>query len=104
VFNIVVGAVIAVVLFGLPLAIIGLFIVSVLDLRNARPDQNTKTLPKAAGSEVDHSRANWRPIIYGQHPSVATASGDSSKGHTDRGASGSLKRDRADAPPLRPQA
>jgi hypothetical protein len=44
VFAIIVGAVIALIVFGLPLAIIGLFIASILDRRNKRPPRVTKNL------------------------------------------------------------
>ena len=80
-FNLVVGAILVFILFGLPIGIIGLFIASILDRRNASPDRSIKTLPQpvAPAAEVSHGGSNRRPIIYGRHPMVATVSGERSK-------------------------
>ena len=75
-FNFVVGAILALILIGLPLGIIGLFIASILDRRNAPPNRSITTLPKAAASasEVNHGGGTRRAIVYGRYPPVPTAS------------------------------
>jgi hypothetical protein len=81
VFNFVVGAILAFILIGLPIGIVGLFVASILDRRNASPDRNSKTLPQpmAPAAEASHGGSNRRPIIYGRHLMVPTVSGERSK-------------------------
>lgn len=77
--NLLIGAIVAFILIGLPLAIIGLFIASVIDRRNAKPGQKTGTVPLASTPEEETGRENRRAIIYGRHPMVPATSGDRSK-------------------------
>ena len=78
-FNLAVGAIVGLILIGLPAAIIGLFIASVMDRRNPKPDQKTATLSPTSVPEADTGRGNRRVITYGRHPMVPTTSADRSK-------------------------
>jgi hypothetical protein len=80
VFNFVAGFILAIVFFGVPLGIIGLFVASILDRRAASLDQASKTSPKVAtaGFEVKGDR-NRRVVIYGRQSTVTTAADDRSK-------------------------
>jgi hypothetical protein len=79
VFNLVVGAIVGLILIGLPVAIIGLFIASVMDRRNLKPDQNTAISPSTSVPEADTGRGNRRVITYGWYPMVPATPADHSK-------------------------
>jgi hypothetical protein len=81
VLNFVAGMILALVLFGLPVAIIGLFFASVVDRRNARPDQAIMSQPKAASSasEVNNGGRNRGAIVYGRRSVAIEGSGERSK-------------------------
>jgi hypothetical protein len=68
VLKLAVGAVVGLILIGLPVAIVGLFVVSVMDRRNAKPDQKTATLPPPAAPEAEIGGGNRRGITYRRHP------------------------------------
>jgi hypothetical protein len=74
VLDMVIGAFVALVFLGLPLAIIGLFIASTLDRRHAKPPEGYTALRKPAPSAYAASQEGnkRRRIIYGGY-SVATA-------------------------------
>jgi hypothetical protein len=74
VFNLAVGAIVGLILIGLPVAIIWLFIASVMDRRNPKPDQNTA--PSTSAPEADTGRGNRRVITYGRHPMVPATSAE----------------------------
>ena len=71
----VVGAFVALIVFGLPLAIIGLFIAGILDRRNATSPDDFKASPEPAvsASATNHGGDKRRRVIYGRY-SVFTTS------------------------------
>ena len=71
----VVGAFLAVIFLGLPLAIIGLFVASTLDRRKARPSERFRASgePAALASATNHGDDRRRVIVYGLYPVVTTA-------------------------------
>jgi hypothetical protein len=71
----VIGAFVALVLLGLPLAIIGLFIASTLDRRHAKPPKGYTALRDPAPSAYATSQEGnkRRRIIYGGNSVAATA-------------------------------
>ena len=78
-FNLAVGGIVGLILIGLPVAIIGLFIASVMDRRNPKPDQKTAALPLIPVPEADTGRGKRRVITYGRHSTVPTTSDDRAK-------------------------
>ena len=74
----VVGAFVALIVFGLPLAIIGLFIASTLDRRQGRFDEGFKASPEptTSASSMRHDSNKRRRIIYGRYTGVSTASAE----------------------------
>jgi hypothetical protein len=78
VLNMVIGAFLALAFFGLPLAIIGLFIVGTLDRRGARPPEGVAAWrePSASAAVINHGDKRRR-IIYGQYSVANTASAKS---------------------------
>ena len=80
-----VGAFVALVFFGLPLAIIGLFIASILDRRNAISAEVFKASrkPAVSATATDYGADKRRRIIYGSYSVVTTASaGGHAPSHT----------------------
>jgi hypothetical protein len=75
VLDIVIGAFVALVFLGLPLAIIGLFIASTLDRRHAKPPKGYTALRDPAPSAYATSQEGnkRRRIIYGGNSVAATA-------------------------------
>jgi uncharacterized membrane protein len=78
VLNMVVGAFMALAFFGLPLAIIGLFIASTLDRRQARPPEGFAVShePSASAFVTNHGSDRRRRIVYGQYSVSTTASAE----------------------------
>jgi uncharacterized membrane protein len=78
VLNMVIGAFAALAFFGLPLAIIGLFIASTLDRRHARPPEGfaASRESSASASVTNHGGDRRRRIIYGQYSVSTTASAE----------------------------
>jgi hypothetical protein len=72
VLNMVVGAFVALLFLGLPLAIIGLFIASTLDRRNIRPPEGIAEAAEASSVGTGHAGDRRRRIVYGRS-SLATA-------------------------------
>jgi uncharacterized membrane protein len=77
VLNMVIGAFLALAFFGLPLAIIGLFIAGTLDRRGARPPEGVTASrePSASAAVMNHGDERRR-IIYGQYSVATTASAE----------------------------
>ena len=75
--DMVVGAFVALIFIGLPLAIIGLFIASTLDRRHAKPPEGYTASREPAASVPAPNKGNdkRRRIIYG-HSVVTTASAE----------------------------
>jgi hypothetical protein len=75
VLDMVIGAFVALVFLGLPLAIIGLFIASTLDRRHAKPPKGYTALRDPAPSAYATSQEGnkRRRIIYGGNSVAATA-------------------------------
>jgi hypothetical protein len=88
VFNLAVGAIVGLILIGLPVAIIWLFIASVMDRRNPKPDRNAATLPSTSAPEADTGRGNRRVITYGRHPMVPVTSAEHAKPRQTAGLQG----------------
>jgi hypothetical protein len=66
VLNMIIGAFMALIFLGLPLAIIGLFIASTLDRRGGRPPEHfVSSMGNPAAALVTNDRR--RRIIYGKH-------------------------------------
>jgi hypothetical protein len=76
VLNMVVGAFVAFVLIGLPLAIIGLFIASTLERRGGRPPEGFAAESSTSASAMNHGGDRRRRIIYGRHIVGTTASAE----------------------------
>jgi hypothetical protein len=74
----VVGAFVALIIFGLPLAIIGLFIASTLDRRQGRFDEGFRASPEptTSASAMKHDSNKRRRIIYGRYSGVSIASAE----------------------------
>jgi hypothetical protein len=70
------GALVALCFLGLPLAIIGLFIASTLDRRNARPPQGFTASREVSASATNHADDKRRRVIYGRYSVVTTASAE----------------------------
>jgi hypothetical protein len=72
----VVGAFVALIFIGLPLAIIGLFIASTLDRRGGRPPEGFAPSRElsASASVANQAGDRRRRIIYGQYSVGTTAS------------------------------
>ena len=70
VLNMVIGAFMALIFLGLPLAIIGLFIASTLDRRGGRAPQGFAASRELSASApmANHASDRRRRIIYGQYP------------------------------------
>jgi len=68
-----IGGVVAALLLGLPLAIIGLFIVSTLDRRHAKPPKVASREPDHVLPAADEGIDRRRRVIYGRQSVVATA-------------------------------
>jgi hypothetical protein len=73
--DMVIGAFVALVFLGLPLAIIGLFIASTLDRRDARAPGGyaASREPAASAHATNHGSDYRRRIIYGRYSVVTTA-------------------------------
>jgi hypothetical protein len=71
-----VGAFVALVFFGLPLAIIGLFIASILDRRNAISAEGFEASrePAVSVAAMDYGGDKRRRVIYGRYSVVTTVS------------------------------
>jgi hypothetical protein len=69
----VVGAFMAFIFLGLPLAIIGLFIASTLDRRGGRPPNGFASSQEHLASTMNHGGDRRRRIIYGHFPAATTA-------------------------------
>lgn len=84
--NMVIGAVLALAFFGLPLAIIGLFIASTLDRWGARPPEGVAASrePSASALVMNHGDKRRR-IIYGQYSTATTASAERYRSTPSRG-------------------
>jgi hypothetical protein len=76
VLNMVVGAFMALIFLGLPLAIIGLFIASTLDRRGARPPESLASSQEHSASATSLGGDRRRRIIYGQYPVGTKASAE----------------------------
>jgi hypothetical protein len=76
VLNMVVGAFLALIFFGLPLAIIGLFIASTLDRRGGRPPKRIVFSREYSATTTNHGSDRRRRIIYGQSPAGTRASAE----------------------------
>jgi len=76
VLNMVVGAFVALLFFGLPLAIIGLFIASTLDRRDLRPPEGMAQATEASTVGTSHASDRRRRITYGRSSVATTASGE----------------------------
>jgi hypothetical protein len=76
VLNMVVGAFMALIFFGLPLAIIGLFIASTLDRRGGRAPERMVSSHEYPTSTTNHGGDRRRRIIYGQYPVGTRASAE----------------------------
>lgn len=61
----IVGAVLALFFLGLPLAIIGLFVLSILDRRNRETIERPQEQPTADSFEADRIRADRRGAAFG---------------------------------------
>ena len=73
--NMIVGAFLALAFFGLPLAIIGLFIAGTVDRRGAKPPQGYAASRESTPSTSAISQERYRRrIIYGGYSVGATAS------------------------------
>ena len=73
----VVGAFLAMIFLGLPLAIIGLFVASTLDRRKARPPERFSTSGEhAASSSAMNYGGDRRRIVYGRYSGGTTASAE----------------------------
>jgi hypothetical protein len=73
VLNMVVGAFMALIFLGLPLAIIGLFIASILDRRGGRPPESLASSPEHLASAASYRGDRRRRIIYGKYPAGTAA-------------------------------
>ena len=73
-----VGAFVTLIVFGLPLAIIGLFIAGTLDRRQGRFDEAFKASaePTTSASAMKHDSNKRRRIIYGRYAGVSIASAE----------------------------
>lgn len=69
----VIGGVVAALFLGLPLAIIGLFIVSTLDRRHGKPPKAASPEPAHVFPAADEGIDRRRRVIYGRQSVVATA-------------------------------
>jgi hypothetical protein len=78
VLDLVVGAFVALIVFGLPLAIIVLFIASTLDRRQGRFDEGFKASPEptTSASSMRHDSNKRRRIIYGRYSGGSLASAE----------------------------
>ena len=78
VLNMIVGAFMALIFLGLPLAIIGLFIASTLDRRGGRPSAGFVASQELSVSApvANHGGDRRRRIIYGQYSVGKTASAE----------------------------
>jgi hypothetical protein len=78
VLNMIVGAFLAFVFVGLPLAIMALFIASIIDRRGARPPKGVVASAEPAPSAFATSRGGdrRRRIVYGQHAVNPTAAAE----------------------------
>jgi hypothetical protein len=78
VLNMIVGAFMALIFLGLPLAIIGLFIASTLDRRGGRPSASFVASQELSVSApvANHGGDRRRRIIYGQYSVGKTASAE----------------------------
>jgi hypothetical protein len=78
VLEMVVGAFVALIFIGLPLAIIGLFIASTLDRRHAKPPEgHTESRePAVSVSGTNQGNDKRRRVIYGRYSVVTTASAE----------------------------
>lgn len=78
VLNMLVGAFMALIFVGLPLAIIGLFVASTLDRRGGRPPKGLAVSRElsAAGPVANHGSDRRRRVIYGQYSAGTTASAE----------------------------
>jgi hypothetical protein len=76
VLEMVVGALVALIVFGLPPAVIGLFIAGVLDRRQGRLDERFKASPEPTGSAMKHDSNERRRIIYGRYSVVSIQSAE----------------------------
>jgi hypothetical protein len=76
VLNMVVGAFMALIFFGLPLAIIGLFIASTLDRRGGRPPKRIVSSREYSAATTNRGSDRRRRIIYGQYPAGTRASAE----------------------------
>ena len=72
----VVGAFVALIFVGLPLAIMGLYIASTLDRRNARPPEGVTAAREPSDSATNHGGEKRRHIIYGRYSVISTASAE----------------------------
>jgi hypothetical protein len=70
----VVGAFVALIFVGLPLAIIGLYIASTLDRRNARPPEGVTAAREPSDSATNHGGEKRRHIIYARRRQPNTMS------------------------------
>jgi hypothetical protein len=76
VLNMVVGAFMALMFFGLPLAIIGLFIASTLDRRGGKPPKRMVSSHDYSASTTNRAGDRRRRIIYGQYPAGTRSSAE----------------------------
>ncbi len=74
----VVGAFVALIVFGLPLAIIGLFIAGILDRRNATSPEDFKASPEptVSATAMNHGGDKRRRIIYDRYSAATTVSAE----------------------------
>jgi hypothetical protein len=64
-FAIIVGLVLALILFGLPLGIIGLFVVSILDQKSFEVDNIPRDAPTSESRRASKHRFDYRRAIVG---------------------------------------
>lgn len=76
------GGILVLFFIGLPIAIIGLFVDSILERRPASSNRTIKRLPEAPASETNKGRRDRRAVIYetyGRRSTSATTAGERSK-------------------------
>jgi hypothetical protein len=73
-----IGALVALIFLGLPLAIIGLFIASILERRSPTSPEEFKASPEptVSATAMNDAGDKRRRVIYGRYSAVTTASAE----------------------------